>query len=48
LQVVDEKIQADMLRLLDDFAENAQEMDKFSKKLAIIILTHGVDKNKLS
>jgi hypothetical protein len=37
-----------MVRLLDDFAENAEEMDKFSRKLAIIILTHGVYKNKLS
>jgi hypothetical protein len=37
-----------MVRLLDDFAKNAQEMDKFSRKLAILILTQGVDKYKLS
>jgi hypothetical protein len=37
-----------MVSLLDNFAKVHNEMDEFYRKLAIIILKHGVDKDILS
>jgi hypothetical protein len=40
LKAVDEKKQAEMVSLLDYFAKDNKEMDEFSRKLAIKILTN--------
>jgi hypothetical protein len=37
-----------MVRLLDKFANDLNEMDEFSRKLAMKLLKHGVDKERLS
>jgi hypothetical protein len=37
-----------MVCLLDKFAKVSNEMDDFSRKLAIKLLKHGVDKERLS
>jgi hypothetical protein len=37
-----------MVRLLSDFAKDHEEMDKFSKRLGLAILTLGVVKETLS
>jgi hypothetical protein len=37
-----------MINLFDKFAQDLNEMDKFSRQLAIVILSRGVDKDILS
>jgi hypothetical protein len=37
-----------MVSILDKFAKDHKEMDEFSRKLAINLLSHGVDKKTLS
>jgi hypothetical protein len=46
LKAIDEEKQREIFRSLSDF--DHQEMNKFSRKLATAILTHGVDKDALS
>jgi hypothetical protein len=48
LKAVDENKQENMVSLLDKFAKDHKEMDEFSRKLAIKLLSHGVDKKTLS